>query len=133
MPVMLHRAVLGSFERFIGILIENYSGKLPLWLAPRQVVVASIVSGADDYVHEVVAALRAAGLRAEADTRNEKDQLQGPRAFGRQGAGHHAVGLKEVEERSVSIRRLDRQGSESHGLESAIATLRAEATPPDLR
>ena len=71
-PVMLHRAVLGSFERFIGILIENYAGKLPFWLAPRQVVVASIVSGADDYVHEVVAALREAGIRAEADTRNEK-------------------------------------------------------------
>ena len=71
-PYMLHRACLGSFERFIGILIENFAGRLPLWLAPRQVVVASIVSDADDYVHETVAALRAAGLRAEADTRNEK-------------------------------------------------------------
>jgi hypothetical protein len=71
-PVMLHRAILGSFERFIGILIENYAGKLPFWLAPRQVVVASIVSEADDFVAEAVAALRAAGLRAEADIRNEK-------------------------------------------------------------
>src|SRR5690606_31063674 len=71
-PIMLHRATLGSFERFIGILIENYSGKLPLWLAPQQVVVASIVSEADAYVAEVVAALQKAGLRAEADIRNEK-------------------------------------------------------------
>ncbi|WP_287885078.1 threonine--tRNA ligase [Paracoccus sp. (in: a-proteobacteria)] len=133
MPVMLHRAVLGSFERFIGILIENYSGKLPLWLAPRQVVVASIVSGADDYVHEVVAALRAAGLRAEADTRNEKINYKVREHSVGKVPVIMAVGLKEVEERSVSVRRLDRQGSESHGLESAIATLRAEATPPDLR
>ncbi|WP_104494106.1 threonine--tRNA ligase [Paracoccus denitrificans] len=133
MPVMLHRAVLGSFERFIGILIENYSGKLPLWLAPRQVVVASIVSGADDYVHEVVAALRAAGLRADADTRNEKINYKVREHSVGKVPVIMAVGLKEVEERSVSVRRLDRQGSESHGLESAIATLRAEATPPDLR
>jgi threonyl-tRNA synthetase len=71
-PVMLHRAVLGSFERFIGILIENYAGKFPFWLAPRQVVVASIVSDADTFVHEIVAALQKAGVRAEADIRNEK-------------------------------------------------------------
>ncbi|KRW93589.1 threonine--tRNA ligase [Paracoccus sp. MKU1] len=133
MPVMLHRAVLGSFERFIGILIENYSGKLPLWLAPRPVVVASIVSGADDYVHEVVAALRAAGLRAEADIRNEKINYKVREHSVGKVPVIMAAGLKEVEERSVSIRRLDRQGSESHGLESAIAMLRAEATPPDLR
>ncbi|MDF3856361.1 Ser-tRNA(Thr) hydrolase /threonyl-tRNA synthetase [Paracoccus pantotrophus] len=133
MPVMLHRAVLGSFERFIGILIENYSGKLPLWLAPRQVVVASIVSGADDYVHQVVAALRDAGLRAEADTRNEKINYKVREHSVGKVPVIMAVGLKEVEERSVSIRRLDRQGSESQGLEAAIAALRAEATPPDLR
>ncbi|SIQ40840.1 Ser-tRNA(Thr) hydrolase /threonyl-tRNA synthetase [Paracoccus thiocyanatus] len=133
MPVMLHRAVLGSFERFIGILIENYSGKLPLWLAPRQVVVASIVSGADDYVHQVVAALRAAGLRAEADTRNEKINYKVREHSVGKVPVIMAVGLKEVEERSVSVRRLDRQGSESHGLEAAIALLRAEAAPPDLR
>lgn len=133
MPVMLHRAVLGSFERFIGILIENYSGKLPLWLAPRQVVVASIVSGADDYVHQVVAALRDTGLRAEADTRNEKINYKVREHSVGKVPVIMAVGLKEVEERSVSIRRLDRQGSESQGLEAAIAALRAEATPPDLR
>ncbi|WP_288948590.1 threonine--tRNA ligase [uncultured Paracoccus sp.] len=132
-PYMLHRAVLGSFERFIGILIENYSGKMPLWLAPRQVVVASIVSAADDYVHEVVAALRAAGLRAEADTRNEKINYKVREHSVGKVPVIMAVGLKEVEERSVSIRRLDRQGSENHTLDAAIAMLRDEATPPDLR
>ncbi|UFM64865.1 threonine--tRNA ligase [Paracoccus sp. MA] len=133
MPVMLHRAVLGSFERFIGILIENYSGKLPLWLAPRQVVVASIVSGADDYVHQVVAALRKVGLRAEADTRNEKINYKVREHSVGKVPVIMAVGLKEVEERSVSVRRLDRQGSESLGLDQAIQALAAEATPPDLR
>ena len=132
MPVMLHRAVLGSFERFIGILIENYAGKLPLWLAPRQVVVASIVSGADDYVQQVVAALRAAGIRAEADTRNEKINYKVREHSVGKVPVIMAIGMKEVEERSVSIRRLDRQGSESRPLAQAIDELRAEATPPDL-
>ncbi|WP_347267950.1 threonine--tRNA ligase [Paracoccus sp. (in: a-proteobacteria)] len=133
MPVMLHRAVLGSFERFIGILIENYAGKLPLWLAPRQVVVASIVSAADDYVHEIVKALRAAGLRAEADTRNEKINYKVREHSLGKVPVIMAVGLREVEERSVSVRRLDRQGSESLALAEALARLVDEATPPDLR
>ncbi len=133
MPVMLHRAVLGSFERFIGILIENYAGKMPLWLAPRQIVVASIVSGADDYVHEVVAVLRAAGLRAEADTRNEKINYKVREHSVGKVPVIMAIGMKEVEERSVSIRRLDKQGSESQPLAAALATLTAEAAPPDLR
>ncbi|HWL56695.1 MAG TPA: threonine--tRNA ligase [Paracoccus sp. (in: a-proteobacteria)] len=133
MPVMLHRAVLGSFERFIGILIENYSGKMPLWLAPRQVVVASIVSGADDYVHEVVEALRAAGLRAEADTRNEKINYKVREHSLGKVPVIMAIGMKEVEERSVSLRRLDKQGSESLELTQAVESLRLEATPPDLR
>ncbi|MGA0615361.1 threonine--tRNA ligase [Paracoccus sp. KR1-242] len=133
MPVMLHRAVLGSFERFIGILIENYSGKMPLWLAPRQIVVASIVSGADDYVHEVVEALRAAGLRAEADTRNEKINYKVREHSLGKVPVIMAIGLKEVEERSVSLRRLDKQGSESLSLDEAVGSLRTEATPPDLR
>jgi len=133
MPVMLHRAVLGSFERFIGILIENYSGKMPLWLAPRQVVVASIVSGADDYVHEVVEALRAAGLRAEADTRNEKINYKVREHSLGKVPVIMAIGMKEVEERSVSLRRLDKQGSESLTLDHAVESLRMEATPPDLR
>lgn len=133
MPVMLHRAVLGSFERFIGILIEHYSGKLPLWLAPRQIVVASIVSDADAYVHEVVAALRDAGLRAEADIRNEKINYKVREHSVGKVPVIMAIGMKEVEERSVSVRRLDKQGSESLGLDHAITLLRSEATSPDLR
>ena len=132
-PVMLHRAVLGSFERFIGILIENYAGKMPLWLAPRQVVVASIVSGADEYVHEVVAALRAAGLRAEPDTRNEKINYKVREHSVGKVPVILAIGMKEVEGRSVSVRRLDRQGSETRPLAEVVAELAAEASPPDLR
>ncbi|SDK97990.1 threonine--tRNA ligase [Paracoccus chinensis] len=132
-PVMLHRAVLGSFERFIGMLIENYAGKLPLWLAPRQVVVASIVSDADDYVREVVAALTAAGIRAEADIRNEKINYKVREHSLQKVPVIMAVGMKEVAERTVSIRRLDRQGSESVTLDAALESLMAEGTPPDLR
>ena len=132
-PVMLHRAVLGSFERFIGILIENYAGKLPLWLAPRQVVVASIVSGADDYVAEVVAALRAAGIRAEADTRNDKINYKVREHSLAKVPVIMAVGMNEVEGRTVSIRRLDQQGSRVTALDAALADLVAEAAPPDLR
>ena len=88
-PVMLHRAILGSLERFIGMLIEHYAGRLPLWLAPVQVVVATITSEADAYASEVAAAAAAAGLRAEADMRARQDQLQGPRASLRQGAADH--------------------------------------------
>ncbi|HMM09288.1 MAG TPA: threonine--tRNA ligase [Paracoccus solventivorans] len=132
-PIMLHRAVLGSFERFIGIMIENSTGKLPFWLAPRQVVVASIVSDADDYVHEVVAALQAAGIRAEADIRNEKINYKVREHSVAKVPVIMAVGMKEVADRSVSIRRLDRQGSESLPFDEAMAALAAEATPPDLR
>ncbi len=131
-PIMLHRAVLGSFERFIGILIENFAGKLPFWLAPRQVVVASIVSDADDYVHEVVAALRAAGVRAEADTRNEKINYKVREHSVAKVPAILAIGMKEVEDRTVSMRRLDKQGSETLGLDDVIAQLRVESTPPDL-
>lgn len=132
-PYMLHRAILGSFERFIGILIEHFSGKLPLWLAPRQVVVASIVSDADDYVHEVVAKLRAAGLRAEADTRNEKINYKVREHSVGKVPAILAIGMKEVEARSVSMRRLDSQGSRTLPLDDVIAELVTEATPPDLR
>ncbi|MDO5631095.1 MAG: threonine--tRNA ligase [Paracoccus sp. (in: a-proteobacteria)] len=132
-PVMMHRAVLGSFERFIGILIENYAGKLPFWLAPRQVVVASIVSGADDYVQEIVTALRAAGIRAEADTRNEKINYKVREHSVGKVPAIMAIGMKEVEDCSVSIRRLDQQGSRTLPLDQAISDLKAEATPPDLR
>ncbi|ARJ68340.1 threonine--tRNA ligase [Paracoccus contaminans] len=132
-PVMLHRAVLGSFERFIGMLIENFAGKLPLWLAPRQVVVASIVSDADDYVREVVDALTAAGIRAEADTRNEKINYKVREHSLAKVPVIMAVGMKEVEQRSVSIRRLDSQGSQSCPLDEAVGALAGEATAPDLR
>ncbi|TKW66222.1 MAG: threonine--tRNA ligase [Paracoccus denitrificans] len=131
-PVMLHRATLGSFERFIGILIENFAGKLPLWLAPRQVVVASIVSDADDYVHEVVSALQAAGIRAEADTRNEKINYKVREHSVAKVPVILAIGMKEVEERTVSMRRLDQQGSRTVSLDEAVGQLSQEATPPDM-
>ena len=132
-PIMLHRATLGSFERFIGMLIENYAGKLPFWLAPRQVVVASIVSDADDYVREIVEALKKAGIRAEADIRNEKINYKVREHSLTKVPAILAIGMKEVEERTVSIRRLDQQGSRTLSLDEAIASLTAEATPPDLR
>ena len=132
-PYMLHRAILGSFERFLGILIENYAGKLPFWLAPRQVVVASIVSAADDYVYEVVAALKAAGLRAEADTRNEKINYKVREHSVGKVPVILAIGMTEVAERSVSLRRLDAQGSRSLPLADAVNLLASESTPPDLR
>ena len=132
-PVMLHRAILGSFERFLGILIENYAGKLPFWLAPRQVVVASIVSDADEYVTEVTAALRARGIRAEADIRNEKINYKvREHSLGKVPA-ILAIGMQEVAGRSVSIRRLGDNRTETLPLETAIAQFAAEAVPPDLQ
>ncbi len=129
-PVMLHRAILGSFERFIGILIENYAGKLPFWLAPRQVVVASIVSDADPFVDEIVAELRRAGVRAEADTRNEKINYKvREHSVGRVPV-ILAIGMKEVEDRTVSVRRLGDTKVEILTLAQAIATFGLEALPP---
>ena len=131
-PVMLHRAILGSFERFLGILIENYAGKLPFWLAPRQVVVATIVSDADSYAAEVVAALTAAGLRAELDTRNEKINYKVREHSVGKVPVILALGAREVAERSVSLRRLGAQGSRTLSLDAATRELAAEALPPDL-
>jgi threonyl-tRNA synthetase len=131
-PYMLHRAILGSFERFIGILIENYAGKLPFWLAPRQVVVASIVSDADNYVNEVVEALKAQGLRAEADTRNEKINYKVREHSVGKVPVILAIGMKEVEERTVSVRRLGETRTETVGFENAVRMLTSEALPPDL-
>ncbi|MBE3640079.1 threonine--tRNA ligase [Mangrovicoccus algicola] len=131
-PIMLHRAVLGSFERFIGILIEEHAGKLPFWLAPRQVVVASIVSDADDYVTEVVAALRAKGIRAEADIRNEKINYKVREHSVGKVPVILACGMKEVENRSVTVRRLGEKQTAQDSLEGIVAALAAEATPPDL-
>ena len=132
-PVMLHRATLGSFERFIGILIENHAGKLPLWLAPDQVVVASIVSDADEYVHEVVATLRAAGLRAETDIRNEKINYKVREHSLAKVPVILAVGAREVEDRTVSVRRLGDTRTQTQALDALLGELVAEATPPDLR
>ena len=132
-PVMLHRAIIGSFERFIGILIENYAGRFPLWLAPVQAVVATIVSDADGYAAEVAEGLRAAGLTAELDVSNQKIQ-----AKIREHSLHHVpnilvVGRKEAEERTVAIRRLGGATQEVLPLAEAVALLKQEATPPDLR
>lgn len=131
-PYMLHRACLGSFERFIGILIESHAGKLPFWLAPRQVVVAAIVSDADEYVHEVVAKLQAAGIRAEADVRNEKINYKvREHSLGKVPA-ILAVGMREVEDRTVSIRRLGSKQSSIMSLDEAVTSLALEAKAPDL-
>ena len=132
-PVMLHRAVLGSFERFIGILIENSAGKLPFWLAPRQVVVASIVSDADDYVAEVVAALVARGVRAEADVRNEKINYKVREHSLGKVPVILAIGQQEVASRSVSMRRLGDTRTTSLSLDEVLPLLATDAQAPDLR
>lgn len=132
-PYMLHRATLGSFERFIGILIESHAGKLPFWLAPRQVVVASIVSDANEYVHEVVAALNAAGVRAEADIRNEKINYKVREHSLGKVPVILAIGMQEVEDRTVSVRRLGEKNTSVHPLDTVLADLSAESTPPDMR
>jgi threonyl-tRNA synthetase len=133
-PVMLHRAILGTFERFIGILIEHHAGRFPLWLSPVQAVVATIVSDADDYAHDVVARLKAAGLRIEADLRNEKINYKVREHSLAKVPLLLVVGKREAEEGTVAIRRL---GSDEHqkvmGLDEAIAMMAAEAVPPDLR
>ena len=131
-PVMLHRATLGSFERFIGILIEEHAGKLPFWLAPRQVVVATIVSDADDYAHEVVAALKAAGVRAEADLRNEKINYKVREHSVGKVPVILALGAREVEERTVTARRLGENRTSVASLADIGPELGAAATPPDL-
>ncbi|MGN6498574.1 MAG: aminoacyl--tRNA ligase-related protein, partial [Tsuneonella sp.] len=132
-PVMLHRAVLGTFERFIGILLEHFAGKLPLWLAPVQAVVATIVSDADDYAEEVLAKLQAAGIRAEADLRNEKINYK-VREHSLKKVPHLlVVGKREAEEGTVAVRTLGEQQQKVIPLDEAIDWLKVEATPPDLR
>jgi threonyl-tRNA synthetase len=129
---MLHRTILGSFERFIGILIEEHAGKLPFWIAPRQVVVASIISDADDYVAEVVETLRAAGVRAEADIRNEKINYKVREHSVGKVPVILAIGAREVEDRTVSVRRLGQKQTSVEALTDVTAALGLEATPPDL-
>ncbi|PCJ71683.1 MAG: threonine--tRNA ligase [Rhodobiaceae bacterium] len=130
--VMLHRAILGTLERFIGIMIESYEGKFPLWLAPVQAVVATITSDADDYAKSVIAELRAAGLRVEIDTRNEKINYKVREHSVGKVSAILVVGRKEAEEKTVSVRRLGSKNQTVMSIEEAVAMLRDEALPPDL-
>ena len=132
-PVMVHRAICGSMERFTGILIEPFAGHFPLWLAPLQVVVATITGEADPYAREVLRAADAAGLRAEADLRNEKINYKVREHSHAKVPVMLVVGRKEGEERTVSIRRLGSPQSRTLPLDQALAELVAEATFPDLR
>jgi len=132
-PVMLHRAIFGSYERFIGILIEHFAGRLPAWLAPVQAVVATIVSDADDYAKDALAKLKAAGIRADTDLRNEKINYK-VREHSLQKVPYLlVVGKREAEEGTVAIRTLGEQHQKVVSLDEAIALLKGEATPPDLR
>ncbi len=132
-PVMLHRAIFGSYERFIGILIEHFAGRLPVWLAPVQAVVATIVSDADEYAKEAVAKLEAAGIRVESDLRNEKINYK-VREHSLAKVPHLlVVGNREAEEGTVAVRTLGEKDQRVMSLDEAIAMLRSEATPPDLR
>jgi len=133
-PVMLHRAILGTFERFIGILIEHHAGRFPLWLAPVQVAVATIVSDADDYAREVVAALAAKGLRAELDVRNEKINYKVREHSLAHTPYLMVVGKREAEERTVALRPLGADArQEVLPLDAVAERLAQEALPPDLR
>jgi threonyl-tRNA synthetase len=132
-PVMLHRAILGSFERFLGILIEQYAGRFPLWLAPVQVVVATIVSEADGYAREAARAFASAGMAVETDLTNQKINAKVREHSLRHVPVLAVIGRKEAEAGTVALRRLGAQAHEVVALEGAVAQLAAEATPPDLR
>ncbi len=132
-PVMIHRAMFGSLERFTGILIEHYAGHLPLWLSPLQIVICTITQDGDDYAMEVAAAARKKGLRVEADLRNEKIGYKVREHSHAKIPVILAVGKREAEERSVSIRRLGSQGQTSMTLEEALASLTNEGVAPDVK
>jgi threonyl-tRNA synthetase len=132
-PVMIHRAICGSMERFLGILIENFAGHFPLWLAPVQVMLAPITSEADDYAVEVRNQLRALGLRADADLRNEKINYKVREHSLAKVPVILAVGKREMEEKTVSVRRLGSQDQNVASLADTVAVLMKEAMPPDLR
>ena len=132
-PVMLHRAILGSFERFIGILIENYAGRFPMWLAPVQVVVTGITTDQDDYVKEVYAALKSAGLRAEMDIRNEKINYKVREHSHAKIPAIFVAGGREAENNTVTVRRLGSKNQETLDLMSAIHTLVTESKAPNER
>jgi threonyl-tRNA synthetase len=131
-PVMLHRAILGSFERFIGIMIENFAGAFPMWLSPVQVVVATITSDADDYAMEVAAALRARGLRVETDIRNEKINYKVREHSLTKTPVIAVVGRREAEEGKVALRRLGSDGQQILTLDEAVNLLAMQADPPDV-
>jgi len=132
-PVMIHRAVFGSLERFTGILIEHFAGHLPLWLSPLQIVVATITQEADDYAFEVMAAARKLGLLTEGDLRNEKITYKVREHSLAKVPVLLVLGKKEAASRTVSIRRLGSQDQIAMGLEEALQRLAEEATPPDLK
>ena len=132
-PVMVHRAICGSLERFLGILIENCAGHLPLWIAPRQVVVATIVSDADEYALKVTRQLKAAGIRAQTDMRNEKINLKVREHSLTKAPIMLVVGRREAEEGKVAMRRLGSQENVTMDLAEAIAMIQDEAVPPDIR
>ena len=132
-PVMLHRAIVGSMERFIGVLIEHYAGKFPLWLAPVQVAVATVVTDAEPYAREVVATLKKAGLRIVLDTENQTVNYKVRRHSLAKTPNLLVLGRREAENRTVALRRLGTEGQESLALEAAVSMLAAEAVPPDLR
>jgi threonyl-tRNA synthetase len=131
--VMLHRAILGSLERFIGMMLESYAGKMPMWLSPVQVVVATIVSDADAYAEKLVQQLRDAGIRAELDVRNEKINYKLREHSTQKVPVMFVVGKREAEEGTVSIRRLGAEGQKVTPAMDAIVELMTEATPPDLK
>jgi threonyl-tRNA synthetase len=132
-PVMIHRAICGSMERFLGILLENYAGHLPLWLSPVQAVVTTIVSEADDYARDVTAQALRMGLRAESDLRNEKINYKVREHSLAKVPVMLVVGKKEAAERTVSIRRLGKEGQQVMPLDAALKMLADEAMPPDIR
>ena len=132
-PVMLHRAMFGSMERFTGILIEHYAGHLPLWLSPLQAVVATITSDADDYAREMIAAARKAGLRVEGDLRNEKINYKVREHSLAKIPAMLVVGKKEAAERTVSVRRLGQEKQDVMPLDLALEALADEAVPPDMK
>ena len=132
-PIMLHRAILGTFERFLGILIEHHAGRFPLWLAPVQVVVATIVSDADDYANALVAKLQAAGIRAEVDLRNEKINYKVREHSLAKVPVLMVVGRREAEEGTVAVRRLGEEKQQFAAFDDVLEGLRGEVLAPDLR
>jgi threonyl-tRNA synthetase len=132
-PVMLHRAILGSMERFIGVLIEHYAGKFPLWLSPIQAVVATIVSDADSYALDAAGQLKATGLRVETDLRNEKINYKVREHSLAKVPYLLVAGRREAENRTLTVRRLGSEAQENLALTAVLHMLKTEAVPPDLK